>query len=88
MSFDSRALRRQFPLLAGDARLHYLDNAATAQFHETVLERRVAHETRDRANVQRGSYPRAGRASFAPYNNDADIYALLEGLAAARKILP
>ena len=31
MSFDSRTLRRQFPLLAGQPALHYLDNAATAQ---------------------------------------------------------
>lgn len=65
MSFDPAALRRQFPLLAGDAWLHYLDNASTAQLPQTVLERLVLHETRTRANVQRGSYSLAERASEA-----------------------
>ncbi|OFZ89900.1 MAG: hypothetical protein A2V78_05010 [Betaproteobacteria bacterium RBG_16_64_18] len=65
MSFDPAALRRQFPLLAGDARLHYLDNASTAQMPQAVLERLVSHETRTRANVQRGSYALAERASEA-----------------------
>ena len=65
MSFDPAALRRQFPLLAGDPQLHYLDNAATGQLHQSVLERLVAHETRARANVQRGSYPLAEGASEA-----------------------
>jgi cysteine desulfurase/selenocysteine lyase len=68
VSFDPTALRRQFPLLAGDARLHYLDNAATAQLHQTVLERLIAHATRTRANVQRGSYPLAEAASEAYAN--------------------
>ncbi len=67
MSFDPAALRRQFPLLAGDPTLHYLDNAATAQIHQSVLERLVAHETRARANVQRGSYPLAEGASEADW---------------------
>ena len=65
MSFDPAALRRQFPLLAGDAWLHYLDNASTAQLPQAVLERLVLHETRTRANVQRGSYSLAERASEA-----------------------
>lgn len=65
MSFDPAALRRQFPLLAGDPDLHYLDNAATAQLPQAVLDALVAHETRARANVQRGSYPLAEAATEA-----------------------
>lgn len=65
MSFDYRALQRQFPLLAGQPALHYLDNAATAQLPQAVLEAIVAHESRRRANVQRGSYPLAEAASNA-----------------------
>jgi len=68
VSFDPADLRRQFPLLAGNTRLHYLDNAATAQVHHTVLERIVAHETRARANVERGTYPLAEQASEAYAN--------------------
>lgn len=65
MSFDSRALRRQFPLLAGQPALHYLDNAATAQLPQAVLDALIAHETERRANVARGSYPLAEDASEA-----------------------
>lgn len=65
MDFDPRALRRQFPLLAGDPQLHYIDNAATAQVPQTVLDALVAHETRLRANVQRGAYPLAEQATEA-----------------------
>ncbi len=65
MSFDPRAMRQQFPLLAGDARLHYLDNAATSQLPQAVLDKLLAHETRARANVERGSYPLAEAASEA-----------------------
>jgi len=65
VSFDPAALRRQFPLLAGDPELHYLDNAATAQLPQAVLDALVAHETHARANVQRGSYPLAEGATEA-----------------------
>jgi selenocysteine lyase/cysteine desulfurase len=34
--FDAAALKREFPSLA-DAHLHYLDNAATVQMPEVVL---------------------------------------------------
>ncbi len=65
MSFDARALRRQFPLLAADERLHYLDNAATAQVPQAVLDALLEHETHRRANVQRGAYPLAEAATEA-----------------------
>ncbi|MCC7184572.1 MAG: aminotransferase class V-fold PLP-dependent enzyme [Rhodocyclaceae bacterium] len=65
VNFDYRALKRQFPLLAGQPSLHYLDNAATAQLPQVVLDAMVEHECRRRANVQRGSYPLAEAADAA-----------------------
>lgn len=65
MSFDSRALRRQFPLFARQPALHYLDNAATAQLPQAVLDALIAHETGRRANVARGAYPLAEEATEA-----------------------
>jgi cysteine desulfurase/selenocysteine lyase len=65
VSFDPVALRRQFPLLAARPELHYLDNAATAQLPQAVLDALVAHETGRRANVERGAYPLAESASEA-----------------------
>ena len=52
------SLKREFPGLA-DSRLHYLDNAATAQMPEVVLDalRRFAVEAR--ANVHEGLHARA-----------------------------
>ena len=41
MSFDLAAIRAQFPILSrriGNAPLHYLDNAATAQVPAFVLD--------------------------------------------------
>lgn len=82
MSFDPAAFRLQFPLLATDARLHYLDNAATAQLHQTVLERLIAHETLARANVERGSYPLAEHASEAYANARASVRRFLNAARA------
>lgn len=65
MSFDPESLRRQFPLLAARPELHYLDNAATAQLPQAVLDAFIAHETGRRANVERGAYPLAESASEA-----------------------
>ena len=46
MSFDVEAIRAQFPILRtlvhGRVPLHYLDNAATAQVPEAVLEQKFA----------------------------------------------
>jgi cysteine desulfurase / selenocysteine lyase len=64
--FDPAALKRQFPGLA-DPRLHYLDNAATAQMPDVVLDALQGFEVEARANVHEGMHTRA-RAATEAYN--------------------
>ncbi|MBM3507780.1 MAG: SufS family cysteine desulfurase [Alphaproteobacteria bacterium] len=67
--FDVEAVRAQFPilrtLLHGKVPLHYLDNAATAQVPEAVLEAVRAHDALRRANVKRGVHALAEAATDA-----------------------
>ena len=65
-TFDTAALKREFPGLA-DPRLHYLDNAATAQMPEIVLSALRRFEVEARANVHEGLHARA-RAATDLYN--------------------
>jgi cysteine desulfurase/selenocysteine lyase len=68
MSFDLAAIRAQFPILSrriGDAPLHYLDNAATAQIPDFVLDAVRRFETTSRANVLRGVHRLAEEATAA-----------------------
>lgn len=68
MSFDAAALRAQFPILAQSwdgVRLHYLDNAATAQTPQAVIDSVAAHERTHRANVLRGVHRLAEAATEA-----------------------
>jgi cysteine desulfurase/selenocysteine lyase len=62
---DAPALREEFPLLAANSGLHYLDSAATAQIHRAALDAVVHHETGSRANVLRGSHRLAEAADQA-----------------------
>ncbi|MDA0565253.1 aminotransferase class V-fold PLP-dependent enzyme [Streptomonospora sp. S1-112] len=52
-----RPLRAQFPIIAGNPDLAYLDSAATAQKPEAVLEAVRAYLTTANANAARGAYP-------------------------------
>lgn len=68
MSFDVAAIRRQFPILATQVHghaLHYLDNGATSQVPQAVLDAVVAHETKARANVLRSVHYLAEAATEA-----------------------
>lgn len=58
-------LRRQFPLLASQPSLHFLDSAATSQVPQCVLDALQRYEGTSRANVMRGVYPLAEAASEA-----------------------
>jgi cysteine desulfurase/selenocysteine lyase len=65
-AFDSEALREQFPLLAQAANGHplaYLDNAATTQKPQVVLDALMRFYTEDNANVHRGLYDLSRRAT-------------------------
>jgi len=59
--FDISRLKAQFPLLQ-DEQLHYLDNAATAQMPDAVLEALRRFETTQRANVHSGVHRLARKA--------------------------
>lgn len=68
MSFDVLSLRREFPLsTTAGTPLHYLDSAATSQIHRCALERMILHETRQRANVMRGTH-RLSEAATEAYD--------------------
>jgi len=61
-----RSIRQDFPAFDGLERpLHFLDNAATSQICRPALDALVHFETQDRANVKRGVYARAERATVA-----------------------
>ena len=85
MPFDVAAIRKQFPILQREfdgVSLHYLDNAATAQMPQVVVDALINHETTKRANVLRGVHHLAeeatqayedARATTAHYINAADV---------------
>lgn len=58
-----RELREDFPLLAADPRLHYLDSAATSQKPRAVLDALVAYYESDYANPHRGAYALSARST-------------------------
>lgn len=91
LGFDAHAFRSAFPLLerghgAMGRRLHYLDNAATTQVPQRVLDALVAHETTCRANVRRGFYPLAEAATEAYEGARATVAAYL-GAADPREVV-
>lgn len=85
MSFDPDPLRAQFPLLApapAGRALHYLDNAATAQVPQAVLDAVGAHETRHRSNVLRSVHALAEAATEAYEDARAAVAAHVNAAAA------
>ena len=57
------APRSDFPLLANNPALHYLDSAATSQKPRAVLEAMTRYYTNDNANPHRGAYALSARAT-------------------------
>jgi cysteine desulfurase / selenocysteine lyase len=79
---SAAAPRSDFPLLAGDARLHYLDSAATSQKPRAVLDAMRAYYERDNANPHRGAYALSARATDR-YHAARDRVAAFAGVADA-----
>ena len=67
------APRTDFPLLAADPSLHYLDSAATAQKPRKVLDALVQFYTHDNANPHRGAYALSARATERYHDARATI---------------
>ena len=86
MTPDAIALRAQFPLLAANPDLHYLDSAATAQIHQAALEAVHRHETTRRANILRGTYALAEAASAA-YDSARQTAARFLNARSAREVV-
>src|SRR5215467_11729407 len=55
--------RKDFPLLAANPDLHYLDSAATSQKPRAVLDAMLEYYERDNANPHRGAYALSARAT-------------------------
>ncbi|HEU4787320.1 MAG TPA: cysteine desulfurase [Gemmatimonadaceae bacterium] len=55
--------RGDFPLLASNPELHYLDSAATSQKPHAVLDAMMHYYTHDNANPHRGAYALSARAT-------------------------
>src|SRR6188768_4110699 len=55
--------RADFPLLAANPELHYLDSAATSQKPKVVLDAMRAYYEQDNANPHRGAYALSARAT-------------------------
>ncbi|MEO7084879.1 MAG: SufS family cysteine desulfurase [Gemmatimonadaceae bacterium] len=54
---------QDFPLLAANLGLHYLDSAATSQKPRAVLDAMIRYYTHDNANPHRGAYALSARAT-------------------------
>lgn len=78
MKVKPLAARADFPLLAGDPALHYLDSAATTQKPRAVLDAIVNYYERDNANPHRGAYALSAAATEA-YQNARDSVARFLG---------
>lgn len=68
MSFDVERYRQDFPCLDQEIRgkrLVYLDNGASAQVPQCVIDAWVHFQSRDRANVHRGVHTLSQRATVA-----------------------
>ncbi|NUQ19649.1 MAG: aminotransferase class V-fold PLP-dependent enzyme, partial [Gemmatimonadaceae bacterium] len=80
--FTPRSLRAEFPLLAANPALHYLDSAATTQKPRVVLDAMRAYYERDNANPHRGAYALSVRATDRYHEARAKV-ARFVGLADA-----
>lgn len=61
-SMNQTEIRKAFPTFKNDSTLVYLDNAATTQKPQTMLERIMHYYTYENANIHRGNYPLSNHA--------------------------
>jgi cysteine desulfurase/selenocysteine lyase len=80
------APRAEFPLLAADPALHYLDSAATTQKPGAVLDAIAGYYARDNANPHRGAYA-LSVAATEEYQRSRDRVARFLGVADSDTLL-
>jgi cysteine desulfurase / selenocysteine lyase len=80
------ARREDFPLLASNADLHYLDSAATSQKPRVVLDAMIDYYTHDNANPHRGAYALSARATER-YHDARDRIAKFVGVRDAARLI-
>ena len=82
----SLAPRADFPLLAGEPALHYLDSAATSQKPRVVLDAMRYYYEHDNANPHRGAYALSVRATDR-YHESREQIARFLGVADAARLI-
>ena len=85
-SFDADAARAHFPLLAAHPGIAYLDNAATTQKPQAVLDAERNHYTLQNANVHRAAH-RLSDAATAAFEAARERVATHLGAAHATEII-
>ena len=89
MAFDPEVVRKDFPIFETQVRgkrLVYLDSASTAQKPRQVIERMVRFYETENANVHRGIYDLAERATAA-YEGARETLARFVGSRSPRSIV-
>src|ERR1019366_975469 len=86
MNIKPLAPRSDFPLLAGDPKLHYLDSAATTQKPQAVLDAISGYYERDNANPHRGAYTLSAAATEA-YQTARDSIARFLGAGEDERVI-
>jgi cysteine desulfurase / selenocysteine lyase len=88
-SFDVEAIRRDFPILAervNGHRLVWLDNAATTQKPQEVIDRLARFYAHENSNIHRAAHQLAARATQA-YEDARDIVARFLGAPSSEDIV-
>lgn len=88
-AFDVESVRREFPVLhqrVYGKNLVYLDNAATSQKPQSVLDAVARYYEQDNANVHRGVHALSGRATTAYESVRARVQELL-GAGSDREVV-
>ncbi|MBI2343952.1 MAG: cysteine desulfurase [Deltaproteobacteria bacterium] len=89
MPFDIRAIRRDFPILQTTVRgkpLVYLDNAATSQTPQCVIDALTHYYAQSNANIHRGLHYLAEQATLA-YEETRKRVATFIGARSSREVI-
>lgn len=78
MPFDHKLVRNDFPMLAAEPDLAYLDSAASSQTPRQVLDAVAVYYREYRANVHRGMYRASEKATDAYESARMDVAKLIK----------